>query len=52
MTMYQISYQVPYNNQEWRTQSFSTLEEAQSMVEFYISCGSPAKVIQSVNQND
>ena len=44
--MYQVSYQVPYGNQEWRVQSFSTLKEAQSMVEFYISCGSPAKLIE------
>jgi hypothetical protein len=44
--MYQVSYQVPYGNQEWRVQSFSTLQEAQSMVEFYISCGSPAKLIE------
>jgi hypothetical protein len=45
MKMYQVSYQVPYNNQEWRVQSFPTLEEAESMVNFYISCGSPAKII-------
>jgi len=44
--MYVITYQVPYNNCEWRQQSFSTLEEAESMVAFYISCGSPAKLIQ------
>jgi hypothetical protein len=48
--MYQVSYQVPYGNQEWRVQSFSTLQEAQSMVEFYISCGSPAKLINSSYQ--
>jgi hypothetical protein len=44
--MYQVSYQVPYGNQEWRVQFFNTLDEAQSMVEFYISCGSPAKLIE------
>ena len=43
--MYQITYQVPYNNQEWRVQSFSTLDEAKRMIEFYQSCGSPAKLI-------
>lgn len=48
--MYQVSYQVPYGNQEWRVQSFSTLQEAQSMVEFYISCGSPAKLINTSYQ--
>jgi hypothetical protein len=48
MKLYQITYQVPYGNQEWRTQSFSTLEEAKSMIAFYLSCGSPAKL--SVNK--
>ncbi len=43
--MYQVSYQIPYNDCEWRVQSFSTLEEAERMVKFYISCGSPAKLI-------
>ena len=46
MKMYQVSYQVPYNNCEWREQFFNTLEEAERMVEFYISCGSPAKLIE------
>ena len=49
--MYQVCYQVPYNNQEWREQFFNTLEEAQSMVEFYISCGSPAKLIERKTSN-
>ena len=40
--MYSITYQVPYGNQEWRVQSFSTFESAQRMIDFYISCGSPA----------
>jgi len=44
--MYQISYQTPYNNQEWRVQFFNTKEEAERMVDFYLSCGSPAKMIQ------
>ncbi len=44
--MFTITYQVPYNNQEWRTQSFSTLEEANRMIEFYRSCGSPARLIK------
>ncbi len=39
------TYQVPYNNCEWRTQSFKTLEEAESMIVFYRSCGSPAKLV-------
>ncbi len=44
--MYQVSYQTPYSNQEWRVQYFNTKEEAQSVVEFYQSCGSPAKLIE------
>lgn len=46
MKMYEVTYQVPYNNQEWRSQYFNTLQEAQAMVEFYQSCGSPAKLIE------
>ena len=44
--MYEVTYQVPYNDCEWRSQYFNTLQEAQSMVEFYRSCGSPAKLIE------
>jgi hypothetical protein len=40
-----IQYQTPYNNCEWRLQSFDTLEEAERMIEFYQSCGSPAKLM-------
>jgi hypothetical protein len=40
---YTITYQTPYNQCEWRTQSFTTLDEAQRMIEFYKSCGSPAR---------
>lgn len=42
--MFTITYLTPYQ-QQWRTQTFSTLEEAQRMVEFYRSCGSPAHLI-------
>ena len=44
--MYQVSYQTPYSNQEWRVQFFNTKDEVQRMVEFYQSCGSPAKLIE------
>ena len=40
-----ITFQTPYNQCEWRTQSFTTLDEAQRMIAFYKSCGSPAKFI-------
>lgn len=37
-----IKYQHPYPSfgleEEWRTQSFTTLEEAERMIEFYRSC--------------
>lgn len=39
-----VFYQSPYGDCEWRTQEFSTLEEAERMKTFYLSCGSPAKV--------
>ena len=40
-----ITYQTPYNNCEWRTQSFTTKEEAERMIAFYQSCGSPAELV-------
>lgn len=44
--MYSVMYQVPYNECEWRTQTFATLDEAERMVIFYRSCGSPAKLVE------
>jgi len=44
--MFKIRYFTPYQ-QQWRTQSFSTLDEAKRMVEFYKSCGSPAELINN-----
>jgi hypothetical protein len=41
---FKIRYFTPYQ-QQWRTQSFSTLDEAKRMVEFYLSCGSPAELV-------
>ena len=43
--MFIVRYQIPYNSCEWRTQTFDTLEEAERMVQFYISCGSPAHMV-------
>jgi len=31
--------------QAWCYQSFNTIERAQSMVDFYRSCGSPAELV-------
>ena len=42
--MYTIRFFAPYTN-SWRTQSFRTIGEAQSMVAFYRSCGSPAELV-------
>jgi hypothetical protein len=42
--MFTIRYFTPYQ-QEWRTQTFSTLDEAKRMVDFYRSCGSPANLV-------
>jgi len=43
--MFKIAYQTPYNYCEWREQTFATLDEALRMIDFYQSCGSPAKLI-------
>jgi hypothetical protein len=44
-----IKYQVPYPSfgllEEWRTQSFATKVEAERMIRFYKSCGSPASFV-------
>ena len=40
-----ITYQTPYNQCEWRTKSFTTLDEAERQIEFYKSCGSPAELL-------
>jgi hypothetical protein len=40
-----IRFQSPYNDCEERTQTFPTIDEANRMVEFYKSCGSPAEVV-------
>ena len=46
---FKITYQVPYPayglNEEWRFESFNTLKEAKDRIQFYQSCGSPAKLI-------
>lgn len=43
----EVRYQTPYNQCEWRSQWFATLEEAQRMVDFYLSCGSPSHIAPS-----
>jgi hypothetical protein len=44
-----IKYQVPYPTypllEEWRTQTFATKVEAERMIRFYKSCGSPASFV-------
>jgi len=44
--MFTITYQTPYNSCEWRFQTFPTLDEAERMIAFYRSCGSPAKLVK------
>lgn len=39
MKQFTIRYFAPYGG-DWRTQSFSTLKEAEAMIKFYQSCGS------------
>jgi hypothetical protein len=43
----EVRYQTPYNQCEWRSQWFPTLAEAERMVEFYQSCGSPSHIAPS-----
>ena len=43
----EVRYKTPYGEQQWRSQWFTTKEEAESMVDFYRSCGSPAHVAPS-----
>ena len=44
MTRYEVRFQTPYNSQEWRSQFFNTIQEAESMVRFYLSCGSKSYI--------
>ena len=47
----EVRYQTPYPaaglTEEWRSQWFPTLAEAERMVKFYKSCGSPAHIAPS-----
>jgi len=43
----EVRYQTPYNQTEWRSQWFPTLDEAERMVTFYKSCGSPSHIAPS-----
>jgi len=44
-----IKYQVPYPTapllEEWRTESFTTKDKAESRIRYYRECGSPASFI-------
>ena len=42
---FKIMYKIPYNDCDWRVQWFATLDEAERMVAFYLSCGAPAKLM-------
>jgi hypothetical protein len=46
MNRFEVRYQRPYSN-GWYSQFFATIEEAERMVNFYISCGSPATLIRN-----
>jgi hypothetical protein len=43
--MFKITFQPPYSNGAWRTQSFNTLAEAQNMIAFYATCGTRARML-------
>lgn len=43
-----IRYLNPYpkgSEDQWKFQSFNTIEEAKRMVDFYRSCGSPSEIV-------
>ena len=44
---FEVRYQTPYNACEWRSQWFTSKEEADRMVDFYQSCGSPSHIAPS-----
>ena len=46
-TMFTIEYIAPYT-QAVRQQSFASLEEAQSMIAFYQSCGTDAWLVWAI----
>jgi len=43
----EVRYQTPYNACEWRSQWFPPQPEAERMVSFYRSCGSPSHIAPS-----
>ena len=43
----EVRYQTPYGDCQWRSQWFPTLAEAERMVIFYRSCGSPSHIAPS-----
>jgi hypothetical protein len=44
---FEVRYQTPYGEQQWRSQWFATKDEADRMVDFYRSCGSPSHIAPS-----
>jgi hypothetical protein len=42
---YTIKFQSPYDECEWRTQTFTTKEEAEGMIEFYKTCRTHAEFV-------
>ena len=44
---FEVRYQTPYGEQQWRSQWFTSKEEADRMVDFYRSCGSPSHIAPS-----
>ena len=44
---FEVRYQTPYGEQQWRSQWFTSKDEADRMVDFYRSCGSPSHIAPS-----
>jgi len=43
--MYSITFQPPYANGEWKIETYRTKEQAESMIQFYSTCGTQAHFV-------
>jgi hypothetical protein len=50
--MIEVRFQNPYGDCEWRSQWFDSLDFAERMVDFYLSCGSPAHIAPAPLEDD
>ena len=43
--MYSITFQPPYANGAWKIETYRTKEQAESMIQFYSTCGTQAHFV-------